>query len=199
LLLDPLDSFMGTDAVSNINIPVYTCGGTDCKTISNTGASKNISSLRKIIHTKMQTTQDKIMNRTGNITTDDYEVVNMSFLPVWTMMESEYRTNGILGTLDTSEEVISLTYTKALLQRTLRGIRVALQSAKKAKNEGVVSAVKQLEDEITRVNADVNSSMSEKMIRYNAFLSAKQQLALEVTRVKEKTAGILKSVNKQAN
>lgn len=199
LLLDPLDAFMGTDSSSNVSILVHSCGGTDCATVSNSGATVSIPSLRKIIHDKLQTTQDKIMGRTGGITVSDYEVVNMSFLPIWTMMESEYRTGGILGTLDTSEEVIALSYTKALLQRTLRSVRIALRSAKKAKNEGIVEAVKQLDDEITRINAQVDRSMAEKMARYNAFLTAKQALALEVSRVKEKTASVLTSVNRQMN
>lgn len=198
LMLDPLDTFMGSDPSSLIAIPVYTCSDSaTCKTVSNTGQVKSIKSLRNIIHTKMQATQDKIMSRAGGISTDDYEVVNMSFLPVWTMMESEYRTGGVLGTLNQSEEVIALSYTKALLDRSLKGVRTALQSAKKAKNEGIRMAVKQLEDEIIRVSREINASMQEKMLRYTAYLTAKQALDAEVMRVKERTVSQLIAINRK--
>lgn len=128
---------------------------------------------------------------------DDFKIINMSFLPIWTMMESEYRTGGILGTLDSAEEVIALSYTKALLQRTLQGVRTALQSTKKGSNAGISEAIADLEREVQKVSRAVDESMQEKMVKYSAFLAAKQSLALEVARVKERTAQQLSNINRR--
>lgn len=198
LIEDPLSYLMGTDTSTDIQIPVYTCNNSTSCDVITTGTEKvTVKSLRKIIHQKIKTTQDKIQNRSGGITADDYAVVNMSFLPIWTMMEADYRTGGILGTLDSSEEVIALSYTKALLERSLKGVKLALQSAKKAKNEGIALAVKDLGKSVTEVSRRLDSSMEEKLLRYTAFLTAKENLAREVNRVKERTAQQLVSINRR--
>ncbi|WP_127471976.1 conjugal transfer protein TraH [Thiomicrorhabdus aquaedulcis] len=197
MFLSPLEAFMGTDPSSQVVLPIYTCSDVQtCKTVSNTGQTVRIKSLRNIIHEKMQKTQEKIMNRSGGVTLDDYEVVNMSFLPVWTMMESEYRTGGVLGTLNAAEEVIALAYTAGLLKRTLKSVHVALQATGKAKNEGIQLAVKQLEAEIYRVNSEVDRGMQEAMVRFSTYTTAKQSLEFEVKSVKERTAQQLFAINR---
>jgi conjugative transfer pilus assembly protein TraH len=196
LMIDPLSAFMGPDADSEVAISVYDCNDmAKCDTIGNGQSIIYINTLRKIIHDKMKATQEKIMNRTGGITADDYEVVNMSFLPVWTMMEAEYRTDGLLGILDNSEEVIALSYTKALLLRTLKTVRFALTTFNKNKNPGIALEINALKGRILDLNKDVRRSMSDSMARYSAFNTARTSLGQQVTRIKERTAKQLSIIN----
>ncbi len=199
LMQDPLEAFMGADATSQISIAVYTCNNmAKCDAISNTGQKIQIDSLRKIIHTKIKATQEKIMNRSGGIDVGDYEVINMSFLPLWTMMESDYRTGGILGLLDSSEEIIALSYTQGLLKRTLKGVRIALQAHKKSKNAGVTMAIRELEEQFEKINDQIGKSLGDKMVKYTAYLTAQTSLAQSVTRIKEQTAKQLSVINSRS-
>jgi conjugative transfer pilus assembly protein TraH len=201
LMEDPLDTFMGVDATTQISVAVYTCNdiaqGT-CNDVSNTGKTIQIDSLRKIIHTKIRATQEKVMSRSGGINAGDYEVINMSFLPIWTMMEADYRTGGVLSLLDSSEELIALAYTRGLLKRTLKAVRVALQAHKKSKNAGVTMAIKDLELRFEKITSQVDKSMAAKTEQQIAYQTAQTSLAQSVTRVKEQTAKQLFSINNRA-
>ena len=196
IVTDPLTALMGDtkDISANVEIPVFTCSNSTCSELSNASRNISVKPLRKIIHEKIKAAKEKVLSRTGGISSDDLEVINLSFLPVWTMIEQDYRTNNVLRTIDNSEEVIALTYTQGLLQRTLQSVSQSLQAIKKSKNPGIESHIEKLEDRIFKVSARVDESMQDKMVKYSAYMTAKESLALEVERVKFSTYKKIQSI-----
>jgi conjugative transfer pilus assembly protein TraH len=198
LMTNPLTDLMGDAPSSNVSITRYTCADSTCNDLTGGYATETVPSLRKIIHDKITVVQDKVMNRSGGVTVSDFEIVNMSFLPVWTMIETEYRTGGVLSTINNSEEVIAMAYTKALLDRTLHAVRLSLNTFKKNNTDaGVEGKIRDLEYRIGDIMRDVNKSYETNINKFNAFMTAKQALDYEAIRVREATAKQLMMANQQ--
>lgn len=198
LVSDPLTKLMGTDPTRQVTIPRYTCTDTTCDELTGGTTNITVGSFRKIIHDKISTLQSKVNSRSGGVTVGDFEVVNISYLPIWSMIETEYRTGGVLSTLNNSEELIAMAYTKALLERTLDAVRLSLSAFKKNNTDaGVEGKIEDLEKNIIQVRKDLQPAFESAQAKFNAFMTAKQALDYEAIRVREVTAQQLMMANQQ--
>ncbi|KDN94722.1 conjugal transfer protein TraH [Hydrogenovibrio marinus] len=199
-LIDPNKSislFMGDSDSSSVSVPVYDCSDlTNCDTVTLGSTIKTVTPMKYIVHQRIKTLSDKVMNRTGGITAADYQIVNISYLPVWTMIENEYRTDGILGTLNNSEDVIATSYLRALLDRVFNEVHRSLRAFKaNNSNPGITSAIKEYESNIDNARRAVSNAAADQYKKFETYMAAKKALELETTRVQEQTAEKLNNIN----
>lgn len=198
----PVQTIMGQDPTSDVEINVYQCksGVSDCGEITaGTFDTVTLPSFRRLVNNKIQNVRDKVHAKSDVLTSTDFEVVNMSFLPIWTMIENEYRTNGALNVLDSSEEIIALAYTRELLSQLLRGVNLSLEAFRaNPENTGIVANVDRIKENIRNVRERVNIEFNDNIVKYQAFLAAQQALHMQSLQVREVTAKQLMMANQSA-
>jgi conjugative transfer pilus assembly protein TraH len=197
---NPLKAYTGANnsgaPTEQVAIPVHSCNNmSECDSISGASTTITVSTLRKIVHDRIKTARDKIMSRTGGLTAADFELVNMSYLPIWTMLENEYRTDGVLNQLDTSEEIIALDYTKALLDQTFKGVSEALYAFRSASNPGIDEHIEKLRENIRDVRRQVDREWMDSKTKFNAYMTSMQALQLQSDRVRTGVAQQLAQIN----
>jgi archaellum component FlaC len=111
------------------------------------------------------------------------------------MLENEYRTDGVLNQLDTSEEIIALDYTKALLDQTFKGVSEALYAFRSASNPGIDEHIEKLRENIRDVRRQVDREWMDSKTKFNAYMTSMQALQLQSDRVRTGVAQQLAQIN----
>ncbi|OIP95497.1 MAG: hypothetical protein AUK56_05500 [Thiomicrospira sp. CG2_30_44_34] len=173
----------------------HTYSVNDCVKLSNTATPVEKKSISGVIKEKIDKVRDGLKNNTA-ITAADYNVINLSHLPMWSIMIDEYRT-GVYSQMDSSRTIIALDYVKAILQRTSRAVMVSMYALNKADSPAVTNAVKRMREKIDALNKNIALKESIFFSKHSAFMTAKNALAMESSRVRQITQQRL-SMTKQS-
>lgn len=191
---NPLSDYMGGTDSPTVSITVYSCNDSvECSGIDGSTETIDVVSLRKVIHDRIMTIKDKVMSRSGGVNVTDYEILNISYLPIWNMIEAAYRTGDVLSTLNNSEELIALSYLLGVLDRALNQVRIGLGAYKASnQNAGIESAIRTLDERIILLRSDLRKEFYSSQHKFSVFLTSQQALKQQTFLVRERTARLLK-------
>lgn len=195
LFIDPVTQFLGKDQLTdNVTTEVYRCGGTDCSEIYPSTELLNSKSISKIVRDRVEGIRDRMRSRSQNeVGSDDYQIFNMTSLPVWTMLESDYRTGGVLQTLNNAQELIAISYIEAVLNRVLREVTLGVGVLQVANlDAGVGEHLAEMSQAVRYAHREIQDKTSELNRKFNVYMTSRQALEYETIRVKEQTAELLR-------
>jgi conjugative transfer pilus assembly protein TraH len=157
-----------TGANQKISLDVYKCtivgsdDHTKCKTM--TQATVEFDSFRSMVHDRMTSITNNIMNKTKPTGTADVAFINSTAIPIYKMLSvaTQMKNSHIAYHLiDKYEEAIAAEYAATYLTLALREVQSALSAAAaKAEESSKKAALEQLADRSTEIRRDLSNEMN---------------------------------------
>lgn len=153
-----------TGANQKISIDVYKCTSDHDKCKAMTQATAEFDSFRSMVHDRMTSITNNIMNKTKPTGTADVAFINSTSIPIYKMLSvaTQMKNSHIAYYLiDKYEEAIAAEYAATYLTLALREVQSALSSAAaKAEESSKKEALEKLADRSTEIRKEISNEMN---------------------------------------
>lgn len=183
---DLLKSFLGNTSETTTTIQTYRCQDSQCSTVL--PIDWQTKPVAKMVSERLEKIREKIQNRSGGISASDYELIGMSSVPIWSVLVQEYRTDSGFNVLDRAGNLIAISYIKAVIDKTLQQVTLALGAYKDASNPAIERNIQIIRDNIKDVRNQLIVQLNKDQVEFRNFLAIQETLRLQSIRTREESA-----------
>jgi conjugative transfer pilus assembly protein TraH len=187
---NPLKLLMGEET-GRTAVRVYQCNLPDCNDARYALRELQVETFNSIINQRFQRLHNAVMSRSvDNLQPSDFYIVNISTLPLWTMIENSYRT-GAAGstvmetTLVESQRLIAMAFSQALLHQIIFELNLSLNAFNAARADShIKDQVEQLRARIRETRVAIDEEYAREYQRFQIVLAASDSIANNAQRVR---------------